>query len=200
MANKKRKPFHHGNLREALLAASLEILDEAGPDAVTIREVARRAGVSHAAPVNHFKDREALLTAVAASLFDELRCEIDGTIAKQNKSLSERVKSFADGLINFGLKHPNRYRMLWRRDLVDNEDERLVSTMDSIYDNLMNEISKGKGPRGVDDDTIAIGLWSLAHGYVSMRLDGNFNAVNDKITGEARQDAMLGVFIKTLKL
>ena len=69
MANQKRQSFHHGNLREALLQASLSLLDSGGPEGVTIRAVARETGVSHAAPVNHFKDREALLTGLAVQLF-----------------------------------------------------------------------------------------------------------------------------------
>jgi len=131
-------------------------------------------------------------------LFDELKGEIAKSLANQKELPAERVKAFADGLITYGLKNPNRYRMLWRRDLVDNADERLAGTMDAIYNDLIGEISKSRKQRGVDDDTIAIGLWSMAHGYVSMRLDGNFDAAKDKITGQARQDAMLGVLLKAL--
>jgi AcrR family transcriptional regulator len=195
MARKSKSSFHHGNLREDLLTASLSILDELGPDAIAIREVARRAGVSHAAPVNHFKDREALLTEVAVILFGELAKDITRYLQKPQLSRADRVKAFADGLIRYGLKHPNRYRMLWRRDLVDNTDDRLVQAMDSIYDDLLVEISQSKKKRGVDDDTIAIGLWSMAHGYVSMRLDENFDAAKDKVTGQKRQDAMLDAFL-----
>ena len=180
------------------MIASLDILDETGPDAITIREVARRAGVSHAAPVNHFKDREALLTEVAATLFHDLKSEIGKALSKDKKAPAERAKAFADGLIRYGLKNPNRYRMLWRRDLVDTEDARLTRAMDGIYDDLIGEIAKSRKQRGFDDDTIAIGLWSMAHGYVSMRLDGNFDAAKDKVTGEARQDAMLSLFLKAL--
>ena len=69
---KKRRPYHHGNLKHALLEASLGLIREIGPRAFTLREVARRAGVSHNAPYRHFRNKEELLAAVAAEGFDRL--------------------------------------------------------------------------------------------------------------------------------
>src|SRR6266702_3244482 len=68
----KLKPYHHGNLREALLLAAIRLIGEVGPTAFTLREVARRAGVSHNAPYRHFRDRDDLMAAVAAQGFREL--------------------------------------------------------------------------------------------------------------------------------
>lgn len=198
MTAKKKPPFHHGNLKQALLDASLDILDGAGPDAITIREVARRAGVSHAAPVNHFKDRGALLTEVAVILFEELSGQIAETLARTSGSLRDRIKAFADGLIAYGLRNPNRYRMLWRRDLIDTQNARLAEVMDVIYDQLMIEISKTSDQKNFDDHTVAIGLWSMAHGYTALRLDGTFEAADDEVTGQPRQEAMLTAFIEIL--
>lgn len=196
MSSIQKTKFHHGRLKEALLQASLDLLDQSGPDAITIREIARRAGVSHAAPVNHFRDRKALLTALAVDLFGDLNRAIRQNLGGNNESGPERVKSFADTLIAYGLKFPNRYRLLWRRDLVDNEDERLIATMNSIYDDLLGEIDTQQEKPVVDRHTVAIGLWSMAHGYVSMRLDGNFLPATDKVTGQTRQNAMLAAFMQ----
>ena len=200
MANQKRKTFHHGNLREALLEASLKLLDEMGPEGVTIRAVARETGVSHAAPVNHFKDREALLTGLSIQLFEELSDGIQRKLRKVDDKPADVVAVFADGLIDYGLKHPNRYRLLWRRDLVDNEDEGLQQAMDGIYDQLIDEISKSRKKKPFDQHTVAIALWSIAHGYVSMRLDGNFEEMKDTVSGKKRKDAIIELLMQSLKL
>ncbi|WFL77726.1 TetR/AcrR family transcriptional regulator [Altererythrobacter arenosus] len=190
-----KKRFHHGNLKSALLDAALSILDASGPDAITIREVARRAGVSHAAPANHFADRRALLTEVSLLLFGQLASDIENKIEAERQSGMARIRSFADCLIEYGLEHPERYRMLWRRDLVSNEDQRLIRAMDGIYDRLIAEISSIGQPDNSDPHTLAIALWSLAHGYVSMRLDGNFDPATDDVTGEPRANAILDIFL-----
>jgi AcrR family transcriptional regulator len=198
MAKAKKQSFHHGNLREALLEASLEILDESGVDAITIREVARRTGVSHAAPVNHFKDREALLTEVAVGLYSDLWQSISDGMEKGSAGGFERVEAFAFALIDYGLTTPNRYRMLWRRDLINTKDPRMIEVSDGLYGRLIREISAARKSEEFDDHTFAIGLWSMAHGYVSLRLEGNFEAASDTLTGEIRQEAIIRAFVRSL--
>lgn len=198
MAKAKKQSFHHGNLREALLEASLEILDESGVDAITIREVARRTGVSHAAPVNHFKDREALLTEVAVGLYSDLWQSISDGMEKRSAGGFERVEAFAFALIDYGLTTPNRYRMLWRRDLINTKDPRMIEVSDGLYGRLIREISAARKSEEFDDHTFAIGLWSMAHGYVSLRLEGNFEAASDTLTGETRQEAIIRAFVRSL--
>ncbi|WP_373490434.1 TetR/AcrR family transcriptional regulator [Parasphingorhabdus sp.] len=195
---KKQSDFHHGNLRAALLQAAFEILDEAGPDAITIREVARRSGVSHAAPVNHFKNRTELLTVVATILFRELDSAISAKLQTFPTTPADCVRSFANTLIAFGLEHPNRYQLLWRRDLVDNSDADLQAAMDGIYDKLISAIDLSKNKTRFDKHTFAIAIWSLAHGYVTMRLNQNFEPMNDSITGQSRQDAIIEAVILSL--
>jgi len=169
----KRSSFHHGNLRKELLSVSLKLLDELGSDGVTIRAAAREAGVSHAAPVNHFKDRKALLTGVAIQLFDDLSKSIKRKVRKVDGKPADTVAAFADGLINYGLKYPNRYRLLWRWDIIDGEDPNLQEAMESLYKELTDEVSKSRKKKPFDKHTVAIAIWSLTHGYVSMRLEGN---------------------------
>lgn len=197
---KKRGSFHHGNLREALLDAAFQILDESGPDAITIREVARRTGVSHAAPVNHFKDRKCLMTAVATKLFEELAAVIEKRLSRSKPIASEQAGAFAKGLIAYGLSNPNRYQLLWRRDLVDNSDRNLQAAMDAIYDQLIAKIETSRKKKKYDQHTVAIALWSLAHGYVSMRADGNFEPKRDTVTRQKREDAMVDAVVAAMNL
>ena len=110
----------------------------------------------------------------------------------------ERVEAFAFALIDFGLTTPNRYRMLWRRDLINTKDPRMIEVSDGLYGRLIREISAARKSEEFDDHTFAIGLWSMAHGYVSLRLEGNFEAASDTLTGETRQEAIIHAFVRSL--
>lgn len=194
----KRPPFHHGNLRTALLDASMELLDKDGPDGVTIRAAARATNVSHAAPVNHFRDKRALLTSLSIQLFDAVFEEIEKLTPTSEGDPVEMIAATAETLIDYGLKHPNRYHLLWRRDLVDNEDPNLQTSMDRIYDRLIERIQTLPGSNPFDHDTIAIALWSLVHGYVSLRFDGNLEQKTDVVSGKRRKTAIVDVIKKAL--
>lgn len=196
MNKPKRKTYHHGDLKAALLRAALELLDDRGPDGVLLREVARRAGVSHAAPANHFADRRSLLTAVAVELFEGLASKIASVLAEAGGKKVDRVRAFADTVMDFGLTSPNRYKLLWRRDLLDDTDQRLSEVMDRIYGLLISELESGMRYRSHDSHTAAIGLWSLVHGYVSMRIDGNFVMKKDSRSGEPRERATVSLMLK----
>ena len=108
---KMKQPFHHGSLKLALLDASVVLLDMHGPDGVTIRAVAREAGVSHAAPVNHYKDRETLLTALATVLFKDLLACVIKKLRSEDLLANERISVFAIVLFEYAMTYPNRYRL-----------------------------------------------------------------------------------------
>ena len=189
-----KSPYHHGHLRPALLSAAFTLLDRSGLESVTIRAVAREIGVAHSAPANHFKDRKALLTAMATEVFGDLGEVITAQLA-HGSSIAKledrraRVGVFAETLINFGLSHPHRYRLLWRRDCLDDTDLDLQNGMDQIYDALLAEL--GASETGRSEETDAIALWSMLHGYISMRLDGNLIAKSDSVSGVARHQAIV---------
>lgn len=191
----RETPYHHGNLKEALIEAAFALLDEEGAGAVTIRAVARRAGVTHAAPANHFRDRKALLTALAARVFDDLAREIARRLARAGGGLEARLRVFADAVLRFGLASPNRYRLIWRRDALDGADPVLQQSMDAIYDRLIGELS-AHGSSALDPHSRAIALWSMVHGYVSMRIEGNLVPGRDKVTGEPREKSIVTALLK----
>jgi len=193
MPKAARAGYHHGALRQALLKSATKLLDKEGVEAVTIRAVARATGVSHAAPVNHFDSRNALLTAMAAGFFDDLARAIDKRVHAEGDSPA-RARAFAEALVAYGLSHPQRYRLLWRRDVLL-EDGELQSAMDGIYDRLISELSGGRPQHRKSAHTVAIAMWSLAHGYISMRIDGNCEARKDEVTGQARFEAMLDLIM-----
>ena len=191
---KKDKQFHHGDLKPALLKAARELLDEEGEIGVGVRAVARKVGVSHAAPVNHFKDRQALLTALTAELIDDVRVDIDKRLADVSKDPVARIEAIANAFIDYGALHPNRYSLLWRYDVVDHESEMMRSRSDLIYDLICDEIDTLTSGRKVDRDTIAIGLWSMVHGYIDLKIVGMFEGRTDSVTGEDRPKALIKMF------
>jgi AcrR family transcriptional regulator len=191
---KKDKQFHHGDLKPALLKAARELLDEEGEIGVGVRAVARKVGVSHAAPVNHFKDRRALLTALTAELIDDVRVDIDKRLADISKDPVARIEAIANAFIDYGALHPNRYSLLWRYDVVDHESEMMRSRSDLIYDLICDEIDTLTSGRKVDRDTIAIGLWSMVHGYIDLKIVGMFEGRTDSVTGEDRPKALIKMF------
>ncbi len=193
------KSFHHGDLKRVLAEVALELLDEHGVGGVTIRAVAKAAGVSHAAPVNHYKDRGALLTALTKTQFDALEHEIEVRLARTESNPNPGIEVFASVIMDFGFRYPHRYKLLWNADLVDHADPELLSVMDRIYDRLCAEFSKVVPAHTVDKDTYAVALWSMLHGYVDMRLSGMFEPMNDNLSGMPRSEAIVDLFKQLLR-
>ena len=196
--NIKSNTYHHGNLRAELLKAAMSILDESGIEAVTIRQVARKAGVGHSAPANHFAGKRALLTQLAIDIFVSLGDIIKSELRAAPHGLSEKVQIFTDTLIEFGLSQPNRFRLLWRRDYLDNDNKELNIAMDVIYDELLAALATGKTGKvcNVSIESKAIALWSMLQGYVTMRIDGNLEPKKDEVSGKDRQQAIVDVLLQ----
>lgn len=193
-----RDSYHHGNLREELLRCAFTLLESEGADAVTIRAVARSAGVAHSAPINHFSSKQALLTSLAARIFDALAEEIANALSTRTMTYPEVIRTFASTVVEYALAHPNRYRLLWRRDLLDNHDSELSAAMDRIYGLLIEKLGNDARVRKTSIETRAIALWSMVHGYVTMRLDGNFVDKNDEVSGVPRQNAIVEAMLEGL--
>lgn len=195
---KKISNYHHGNLREELIDAAMALLDEGGMQAVGIRQVARKVGVAHSAPANHFKNKQALFTALATHIFSDLMAAIESKPKLESDSLRDEVHHFAKAVLDVGLRYPNRYQLLWRRDYADNENVALNQVMEEIYQQLTTILQAHAKRKNIDVESQAIALWSLIHGYVSLRLDGNLAAGHDDITGIERQAAIIDVILEGL--
>lgn len=185
----RRRP---GELKATLVRAALELLDTGGVEAVTIRATARKAGVSHAAPVNHFPDLRALLTAVAIHCFAELKQSIADTDFQNLPNARDQVLAFSDAFHAYGLANPNRYRLMWRRDKLDETDTTLNGMTDSLfYDFVTKTVRKFGDPSGVSVMSRVVAVCSVIHGYVLLRIDGNFQGNLDEKTGQPRHLAII---------
>jgi AcrR family transcriptional regulator len=194
----KNRAYHHGDLKPSLLSAARRILDRQGVDAVTVRAIAREAEVAHSAPANHFRGRSALLTELAIGVFAELAREIDGALAASGRKVEKRLSAFGQAVFHYAWRHPNRYRLLWRRDSLDDDDQRLNESGRAIYERLRQVLADRPPSTHASTDSAIIAGWSMVHGYVSLRLDGILVAGKDETTGHAREEAILDVLLKGL--
>jgi AcrR family transcriptional regulator len=191
----KTSNYHHGNLRQQILQTAFELLDGEGVEAVGIRKIARVLEVAHSAPANHFKNKQALLTALATESFRYLVSKIGKEISKETGNLRLAIHSFSNTILEFGLKYPNRYKLLWRREYADDQNGELGAAMDDIYAQLTAILSEHAKSKQVDVESQAIALWSLVHGYVLLRLDENLKEGYDEVTGIKRKIAIIDVLI-----
>jgi len=190
--------YHHGNLRVALMEAALALLDEEGVEAVGIRQIARKVGVAHSAPANHFKNKKALFTALAIEIFRDLTLTIQSKFEGQTENFRDSVHHFAKTIFDFGIKFPNRYKLLWRQDCVDNSSDMLNDVMEEMYQLLTTILQEHAKQQNIDVESQSIAMWSLIHGYVSLRLSDNLGAGHDEVTGIVRESAIIDVLIDGL--
>jgi len=195
----KAKSFHHGNLKRTLFDVAVSLLDQHGAAGVTIRAVARAANVSHSAPVNHYKDRSALLTEIAKQQFELISDKINKSLSLSANDPRQRIEVIAQTLMDYGFEYPHRYQLLWRSDLINHEDDELLKVMNAVYKQLCAAIELAEPNAKFDKHTIAVALWSMVHGYVDMRHSGMFVPMNDEVTNTPRSDAIVKFFLNNLE-
>src|SRR6202045_2716081 len=163
--------YHHGDLRAACLSAALELLEEGGATALSLRAVARRAGVSAAAPYRHYADREALVSAVAAVGYRELAERL--AAAHPAPSTPEQLASVGVAYVEFALDQPALFRMMFGEPCDRDNDERVAATAAvSLY---LREIVARCFPQA-DAEALAPAIWALVHGLAFLHLDGKLDA------------------------
>ena len=121
------RPYHHGDLRAALLRAAVEELSEHGVEGTTLRGCARRAGVSHAAPAHHFGDITGLLTEVAIGAHEKLAVSLSREIERVPRGTVEQLIAAAMGYVNFALAAPGEFNLMFRTGRLAANDPRLAA-------------------------------------------------------------------------
>ncbi|MGV0869073.1 TetR/AcrR family transcriptional regulator [Corynebacterium kalidii] len=161
--------YHHGNLRQALIDAAVEMLEQG--ENFSLRAVARWAGVSQTAPYRHFSDRSKLESAVAAQGFRALGEELFA--GREAPSRPEDLPDFAVGYVRFAVERPRMFRLMFGSECDDENDER-VQAAGALQAALADRL-RAVYP-GVDVGDLAVGLWGTAHGLAFLHLDGKFPA------------------------
>ncbi len=174
-AAKPPPAYHHGDLRNALLAATDAVLTEAGLEGFTLREVARRAGVSHGAPAHHFGDVRGLLSAYAAEGFAQLATAMAQLRAAASPRPSDQLIATGVAYVDYALAHRARFQLMFRSDRLDPGFMPLAESGGQAYGHLVDCIARADP--GTDGDALARRLrktalaWSLVHGYATLMLD-----------------------------
>jgi len=158
--------YHHGDLRRALVEAALELLLEGGTEALGMRELARRVGVSAAAPYRHFRDKQALIQAVAAAGFALFLEAIDK--AKADVPAEEQFGAMAEAYVQFALRYPRLYRLMFSSELGKFEDKELRRAADAAYESLAVAAAR-QDPEAPGE--AAISAWAFVHVLSMLLLD-----------------------------
>jgi AcrR family transcriptional regulator len=190
--------YYGGDLRRELLEAALELIAREGPSAVSLRSLARRLGVSHAAPANHFPDKAALFTAIATEGFRQLGAAItDATRqAGPDATAGQRFRATGRAYTGFAVAHPAHFAVMWRRDLLHTDDPALTEAADATFALLLagvHDVQAEGWAAGADPQTVAFLAWSVVHGLATLWLGGSLDLARrpfDEIAGEV--GALLG--------
>jgi AcrR family transcriptional regulator len=167
--------YHHGDLRAAVLAAASKMMEKEGLAALSVREAARRAGVSHNAPYRHFPHREALLAALAVEGFTDLGKALEGRSGRE----------LGEAYVGFALERPQRFRLMFGRYFALEKYPQLRSQARSS----VAALEKGFAGLGDEANFAAAAAWSLVHGLAQLVLDGHFEhnpAFVKKVLGAVR--------------
>lgn len=163
------KPYHHGNLKEALLQAAVELIANTGPHGFTLREAARRAGVSHNAPYRHFRDRDDLVAAVAADGFDRLARAMARGAGKATPL--NRLRRSGLAYVDFALRWPQHFAAMFDVPWRESDYPECAAAAQRCFQTLLTFVREcqnaGQMPAG-DTERRAYHAWCLVHGVAKL--------------------------------
>ncbi len=176
-----RAAYHHGNLREALVQAAIELIERDGLDKLSVREAAKRAGVSPGAPFRHFATKTALLTAVAEQATERLRSHVEQALAAAADAPAlVRFGAIGHAYIEWARKHPTHFRVISERALIDydssaslrSDNESIRMRMQALFDEAFAH--GGSAASAADAAHAQIAARALVYGLARMAVDGHF--------------------------
>jgi len=174
--SKYRRSYHHGDLRRVLIDAALDLVEEKGLGALTLRSVARTARVSHMAPYHHFEDKGALVAAVAAEGFRRMRDAMESRIAKCPEGPRARFRESGIAYVVFAVEHPNLFRLMFSAEVAEEKDypelQDAAASTYALLRGLVDETRREDTP-GLDNvELISVSAWALVHGLAVLCIDG----------------------------
>ena len=171
-----RAAYHHGNLRQALIDEALKLLAGGEDHRLSLRELARRLGVTYAAPYHHFPDKESLLSALASEGFRKMADEMDRQLARKKAPLDpvERLSALGLGYVHFAIAHPTHYRLMFRVDLKEDDPAGVDQAREGCFRRLLEAVALVRGCSLEDEETwrYALICWSGVHGLASLWNEG----------------------------
>jgi AcrR family transcriptional regulator len=172
--------YHHGNLVDALLAATIALIEERGVEHVSVREAAKRAGVSPGAPFRHFRSKTMLMTAVAEQAMARLKAAVAEALAEvENDDPIAGFEAIGRGYLRWAIANPTHFQIISSRSLIDFDgSETLTRDNAEIRDLMVSLLSRarkqGRLPAALDFDHLVLSARALVYGLARMAIDGHF--------------------------
>ena len=169
------RPYHHGDLRRTVIETAMEMLSEGDGWQFTLREVARRAGVSHAAPYKHFPDKAALLAEIALIGFDRLRQALATPRSGSSGDLADRFAAVAQAYLAFGRANPALYRLMFGGEIARVSDVHLDPRALGAFEVVIDLLERGQAAGLIRMRPVrgqAAACWAQLHGLTMLMLDG----------------------------
>jgi AcrR family transcriptional regulator len=174
--SESRTRYHHGDLRAAMIRAAEQLITELGPEAVSVREVARRAGVSSGAPFHHFPTRQALMTAVAEEATHQLRQRVEAAVAGIPETKpARRMRAIARAWLRWVVDNPAQFKVVSDRRLIDFAEpiQRDNAAIQSLMRHALRHAIRSNGKRAIDIDLAMLEMRAMAYGLARMLVDGH---------------------------
>lgn len=176
LQTKREGAYHHGSLRAALIDSAKAVLADRGVTGFSLRETARRAGVTAAAPKHHFADTRALLTALATEAFSGLADALEAADA-DCATQADCLMAQGEAYVAFALENRALFGLMWQAELLDFGDADLMAQKERSFDALDRRV-RGPDAPAVPQDSPAMAAtfacWSVVHGFAHMAIEGNF--------------------------
>ena len=202
-------PYHHGDLHEALLQAAERVLERDGIAGLTLRAVAREAGVSHAAPTHHFGDLTGLLSELAAIGFRMFNTAMIAARASEAHPLMKALAN-AKAYVAYAQAHPGMYSLMFRNERLDMTRPSLHEAATASFQGLANSVAAGRQEAGLPehlsgealealslDQAAAIARnWSLVHGFTMLLLDGRLKDILHRLPAGTTADQLLEAMMR----
>jgi AcrR family transcriptional regulator len=188
------KPYHHGDLKSAVLTAAEKILETEGVDALTLRAVSRMVGVSHTAPKNHFGDLEGLLSELAAVGYRRFGAALSGAIERASDGPRQQLKAMGLAYVAFARKYPGLFMLMYRSDRLDMNSPSLRGAIEDTRQSLKNataSIAPASPLPPLQLAARATASWALVHGFAMLLLDGRLRHTLASLPGQPDANTLL---------
>ncbi len=178
---RKQTQYHHGNLRRVLLDTALGMIEKSGLGALSLREVARQAGVTHAAPYRHFRDRDALVVALGIEGFQGLGQTMAEALRDAIDPL-DRLHALGLAYVRYAVEHPAHFKVMFSGELhaaTENAELRAAAqpTLAALVEVVGDAQAAGELERDVDARALAVPAWSMVHGLATLLVEGQLTAL-----------------------
>jgi AcrR family transcriptional regulator len=199
----RKRGYHHGDLKEALIAAGEAVLADRGLQGFTLRECARRAGVSHAAPKHHFGDVRGLLTEIAARGFTRLTRRVRTKLRAAGDDLDAQFMATSEAYLGFAEAYPEHFRIMFRSDLIDVYAPTVLAAAHETFKELTNVIHRQHREPELGAELVDLGLmsvhvvndialcWSYVHGLAHLKVEGQLAMIPKAVLKDAMVSAAL---------